>query len=367
MDDVTDFGMAAVLEVFALANSLRETLVTPPPPWRVHTVSTATSVRSANGYTIPTVPLSGSAEEAVDLADFGVLIVPAVHVLDAEVLIRRVSASESSPVLEWIARAHAHGIHVAGACTGTFFLAEAGVLDGHSATTSWWLGSAFRKRYPAVVLNERLTLCCGAMVSTAGASLCHVDLALSLIHTVSPALAEKVARCLAVGVGRAQAGHSVPEAVAQGNALIADLESWVRQHLDEQFRISDVAHELGVTERGLQRATQAELGMSPRDFVNEIRLEHATYLLHTTSLPVDVIAARVGYLNPGALRGLVRRRRGMTIAQLRATPMSWWAFSAKGGNHAQRYGSAFGPGGFDRAGSDTAPEPTPNAPVRPRV
>ncbi|WP_040834182.1 GlxA family transcriptional regulator [Nocardia brevicatena] len=323
MDDVADFGLAAVLETFALANSLRETLTTPPPPWRVHTVSTGTSVRSGNGYTIPTIPLTGGTDGDAELTDLGVLIVPAINVLDAETLIQRVSALENSPLLERIGRAHARGVHVAGACTGTFFLAEAGVLDGHSATTSWWLGPAFRKRYPAVMLNEGLTLCRGTTVSTAGASLSHVDLALSLVHTVSPALAEKAARYLVVGTGRTQAGHIVPDVMARGNSLIAAFERWIRQHLGEQLRISSAARELGVTERSLQRATQSELGMSPRDFVNDIRLEHAAFLLRTTSLSLQAVAARVGYLNPGTLRSLVRRRRGMTIAQLRATPLPW--------------------------------------------
>ncbi|MGI5221220.1 GlxA family transcriptional regulator [Nocardia sp. CA-290969] len=320
MDDVADLGLAAVLETFAVANSLRGTLAAPPPPWRVRTVSIAGSVRSGNGYTIPTVPVADPGAPCDETQGPAVLIVPAINVLDAPSLTTRISLAENSPVLELIRGAHSRGVHIAGACTGTFFLAEAGVLDGRAATTSWWLGPAFRRRYPAVALNEALTLCRTPAVTTAGASLSHVDLALSLIQLVSPALAEKAARYLVVGSGRAQAGHIVPEVMAHGNSLVAAFERWVRHRLGEQFRIAAAARELGVTERSLQRATQSELGMSPRDFVHDIRLEHAAYLLRTTSLSLEAIAARVGYLNAGTLRNLVRRRREMSIAQLRATP-----------------------------------------------
>lgn len=323
MNDVADFGLAAVLETFAVANALRETLATPPPPWRVHTVSAGRSVRSGHGYTIPTVPLAELALGTGGTGEPGVLIVPAINILEGPALVARLSAGDNPSIVDWIGRAHSSGVQLAGACTGTFFLAEAGVLDGLSATTSWWLGPAFRKRYPAVALNEGLTLCRTPTVFTAGASLSHVDLALSLIHTTSPALAEKAARYLVVGSGRAQCGHIVPEVMARDNPLIGAFERWVRQNLGERFRISTAARALGVTERTLQRATQAELGMSPRDFVHDIRLEQAAFLLRTTSLPIEAIASRVGYLNAGTLRNLVRRRRDMTIAQLRAMPVAW--------------------------------------------
>ncbi|WP_280396681.1 GlxA family transcriptional regulator [Nocardia carnea] len=323
MDGVADFGLAAVLETFALANRLRDTLATPPPPWRVSTVSTGSSVRSAGGYTVPTVALADRPDSADGSAGGGVLIVPALGVGEPQELIAHVSGAGSRPILEGIERAHHSGMQVAGACAGTFYLAEAGVLDGLQATTSWWLGPAFRKRYPAVDLDESLVVCRTATAVTAGAYLAHVDLALALIRAVSPAVAEQAARRLVLGSARAQAGHIVPEVMARGNSLIADFERWVRRNIGEQFRISAAAQQLGVTERTLQRATHAELGMSPRDFVHDIRIEHAAQLLRTTSLPLEAVATRVGYLNAGTLRNLVRRRRSMSITELRAISSAW--------------------------------------------
>ncbi|MFF3573041.1 helix-turn-helix domain-containing protein [Nocardia jiangxiensis] len=314
---VADFGFAAVLETFNMANALLPELESPPAPWRVRTASLGTSVRSAHGHLVPTTPLD-DLSGAID-----VMIIPAIGIPDAEGLVDLISAPANLPLLERISEAQQHGTHLAAACTGTFFLAEAGVLDGLAATTSWWLGPSFRRRYPRVDVHESRTLCHAKGVTTAGASLSHLDLALSLVSSVSPALAEIVARYLAIADRGPQIEYSIPEVVARGDSLVASFECWVRERVADQFAIRDAAKALGITTRSLQRATQAELGMSPRDFVDEIRLERATRLLRTTNLSVDAIAAKVGYLNAGTLRALFRRRRGRTIAEVRGSNAAW--------------------------------------------
>ncbi|MFQ6396445.1 GlxA family transcriptional regulator [Nocardia sp. KC 131] len=316
-DEVADFGLAAVLEAFGTANSLRGELEMAPEPWNVRTVSMGDQVRSAYGHLVPTTPLT-------ELSDgFELMIVPAVRVLDAEGLIEAVSAPSNRLVLERIAQARASGAHLAAACTGTFYLAESGVLDGSPATTSWWLGPAFRRRYPRIELDEGQTLCRANRLTTAGAALSHLDLALSLIAAKSPALAELASKYLVFGDRRRQIDYAIPEVIARHDSVVAGFERWVRDHIADQFSIADAAHQLGVTERSLQRATQAEIGMSPRDFVNEVRLERATHLLRSTALTVDSVSVKVGYLNAGTLRSLFRRRRGRTIAEVRSTRLSW--------------------------------------------
>jgi hypothetical protein len=59
-------------------------------------------------------------------------------------------------------------------------------------------------------------------------------------------------------------------------------------------------------------------GLSPVEFVNEIRLEEASFLLRSTPLSAVDIAARVGFSNVATLRTLARRRRGVTLREIRA-------------------------------------------------
>src|SRR5262249_58046597 len=56
-------------------------------------------------------------------------------------------------LLPWLIRQYQSGATLAASCSGTFLLAESGLLEGKPATTSWWLADAFRKRYPKVNLD----------------------------------------------------------------------------------------------------------------------------------------------------------------------------------------------------------------------
>ncbi|MEV0107743.1 AraC family transcriptional regulator [Nocardia sp. NPDC050799] len=123
--------------------------------------------------------------------------------------------------------------------------------------------------------------------------------------------------------------------VARGSSLIAGYERWVRDHLSEQFLIATAARELGVTERSLQRAPRAALGMSPKDFADDIRLDRATRLLRSGGLTVGSVAREVGCLNASALRTLARRRRGLSLAEIRTHRLPWEGDSSGSGGGAR--------------------------------
>ncbi len=311
LDNVADFGLCAIHEVLGTADTLREEIAEPPPSWTLTNVGIGTSVRTGLGHTAPTTPF----RNLTRLPD--ILIVPAVNVRQAGGLIELITSPRNRPALELVREVRAEDREIAGACTGTFFLAEAGVLDGATATTSWWLAPVFRRRYPQVDLQDGLTVCRSQRLTTAGAAVAHIDLALALLRAMSPALADLVDRHLLIGWRANQSAFAIPTTIASHDPLTAEFERWVRKNIDQPIQISAAARALAVSERTLQRATATTLGMSPMDFINEARIEQAAHLLATTDLSAAAVAAKVGYLNVSTLRTLVHRRRGMTLRELR--------------------------------------------------
>lgn len=311
VDGTSDFGLAAILEVLRTANSLRKEIDWAPEPWNLIEIGMGRQARTGAGHLVPVTPLGQLRRPP------GMLVVPGLDTKDPDEVVEHVTSSRNRPVLDMIAGAMADHVELAAACTGAFFLAEAGVLDGLTATTSWWLAARFRDRYPRVQLDEVRTVCRADGITTAGAVFAHVDLALRLVRLQSQGLADLVSRYLLIGSRPSQATFAVPVSLTLDDPRMAAFERWVRGHLGEPIQIATVAAELGLSHRTLQRLTAATVGMSPMDFVNEIRLDHATYLLRASALSVETVAHRVGYADVRTLRALIRRRRGMTIRELR--------------------------------------------------
>jgi transcriptional regulator GlxA family with amidase domain len=109
---------------------------------------------------------------------------------------------------------------IAAACTGTFVLAESGLLNGCEATTTWWLSPLFRQRYPHVKLDAHRIVVSSGSALTAGAALSHLDLALWLIRNSSPELAALVARYLVFDTRLSQSAYAISDHLAHSDPLV---------------------------------------------------------------------------------------------------------------------------------------------------
>jgi transcriptional regulator GlxA family with amidase domain len=203
------------------------------------------------------------------------------------------------------------------ACIGTFVLAEAGLLDGEEATTTWWLSPLFRQRYPRVRLDDSRILVQSNTMLTAGAALSHLDLALALIRRASPELANLTARYLVVDVRTSQSIYSIPDHLAHADPLIQRFERWARGRLAEGFSLDQAAEALRTSKRTLARRMEDVLGKSPLAFFQELRVERAVHLLKTSDSSVDQIATQVGYAGGVTLRALLRKRLGRGVSEIR--------------------------------------------------
>ncbi|MFH8889025.1 GlxA family transcriptional regulator [Streptomyces sp. NPDC017949] len=303
LDGVFDSGISALLDVLHTANALRDQLDGAPPPFDIRTVGVRRRVRTGLGHRIDTEP-------ATTAHDAGLLVLPALMERRPAALVEAVASDAHRPVRRLLAGARERGTPLASSCTGTFLLAESGVLDGLRATTSWWLAPVFRDRYRRVTLEESRMVTTSDGVTTAGAAFSHLDLALAVVGMRSPALADLVRHYLVVDDRASQAAYVIPSAMARHDPLVAAFEQWVRARIREPLSVADAARDLGVSERTLQRTTARTLGCTPVRLVQDLRLEQAEHLMRTTGLPLTAVARRVGYEGPGPLRALLRRRRG---------------------------------------------------------
>lgn len=272
-------------------------------------------VNTAQGLSVPI-------QLAYDLPTPNVVLIPALGAKMPESLEVALLRSDVREFSEYIKNWVESGATVGAACTGTFILAETGLLDGQRATTSWWLSSMFRQRYPLVELDDSIMLVNSSSFTTAGAALAHLDLALAVVRNVSPSLASLCGRYLLIESRSSQAVFMIPDHVAHTDPLVERFEQWARTNIAQRFSLTNAARAIGASERTLGRRLKSILGKSPLAYVQDLRVERAVHLLQTTNESVERIAEQVGYSDGATLRGLLRNKLGKGVRELRGRNVS---------------------------------------------
>ena len=311
IDGVFDTGLATVLDAFAIANELAAMTGLDSPRFDAVVTGVRRNVRTAHGLSVPVTAADDS--DAPDWA-----LVPAIGCkmpAPLEYALARRDVRDALAVLRAWADA---GSALAAACVGTFVLAEAGLLDGEEATTTWWLAPMFRQRYPDVKLDESRMVVRSGSVVTAGAALSHIDLALALIRQASPELASLVAKYLVIDARPSQSAYAISDHLVHADPLVERFERWARGRLDRGFSLDGAADALATSKRTLARRMKDTLGKSPLSYFQDLRVERAVHLLKTTSHSIERIAAMVGYADGVTLRTLLRRRLGRGVRELRS-------------------------------------------------
>ena len=310
LNGVFDTGLAAVLDAFGTANALAEMTGISSLRFRMRVVGLHKSITTAHGLSMPVIA-------AVRAQTPDAVVMPAILHMKQAPLLRALAGAEVRAAGAVLRKWSARGALTATACIGTFVLAEAALLDGEDATTTWWLAPLFRQRYPRVRLDESRIIVQSNAVVTAGAALSHLDLALALIRRASPELANLTARYLVVDARTSQSIYSIPDHLAKADPLIEQFERWARGRMAEGFSLDEAAKALATSKRTLARRMQSTLGKSPLAFFQDLRIERAVHLLRTGHASVDQIAAEVGYTEGVTLRALLRQKLGRGVREIR--------------------------------------------------
>jgi len=91
------------------------------------------------------------------------------------------SAVNRAPLIDWLRSRAAAAEVTTSVCTGSFLLAQAGLLDRRAATTHWGSIQRMRDAYPGLEVREHVRWVDeGAVVSSAGVS-AGIDMALHIV------------------------------------------------------------------------------------------------------------------------------------------------------------------------------------------
>jgi transcriptional regulator GlxA family with amidase domain len=227
--------------------------------------------------------------------------------------------------LAFVRAAARRGCRIASVCSGSYLLAEAGLLDGRRATTHWGRTRDFLCRYPNVKLEpDQIFVRDGAIWSSAGIS-AGIDLALAIIgEDFGEKVAKDTARQLVVYHRRA-GGQSQFSSLLELQApagRFGALLGWVREHLDLRLTVEDLADRAGMSARHFARAFIAETGLTPSKAVERLRIEAAKARVQETVVSIEQVAALTGFRDPERMRRAFIRAFGQPPQALRRASRS---------------------------------------------
>jgi transcriptional regulator GlxA family with amidase domain len=232
------------------------------------------------------------------------------------------AARADRALVDWVTTAGASARRVASVCSGTFLLAEAGLLDGRRVTTHWRRAEQLAREYPAVVVDRDPIFILDEPVWTSAGVTAGMDLALALVEDdLGPQTALAVARELVMFLRRpgSQSQFSVPlwSRQPESDAMRGVVDAI---HTDPGARhdISTLASLAGLSPRHLQRRFTHEVGLPPAAYIERVRIEAAQRALAERNDPVEAIARHCGFGTAETLRRTFHRLVGIAPSEYRA-------------------------------------------------
>jgi transcriptional regulator GlxA family with amidase domain len=223
-------------------------------------------------------------------------------------------------VLDAIRRAHARGARVMSLCTGTFALAEAGLLDGRRAATHWRWADSFRRLHPEVLLEPDVLFVDEGDLLTAAGSAAALDLGLYIWRRDHGAeIANHVSRRLVFAAHRDGGQRQfVERPVPQvRDESLAPLLTWAQERLGEPLSVADLAARARVSPATLHRRFRTQLGTTPLAWLTSERVTLACRLIERGEERLDVVAARSGLGSAANLRARLRQATGLSPSAYR--------------------------------------------------
>lgn len=279
------------------------------------------SLRSVDGQAITTPTGIGLMADGPIQADSkaNIVLLPGIYIQNGMASLLT-SLHEMRDLLPVLRQKHAQGCLLAANCSATFLLAEAGLLNGGHATTSWWLERAFKTRYPLVDLHLSEVLDEYQNIYTSGAATSYLNLAYHLVERFAGHdIAAGVAKTLLIDANRASQmpymqmlSLTLQDTQSHENLLVQRAQKWMSQHHHLPFRLPSLASHLAVSERTVIRHFQQTLNTTPASYAQNIKIDVAKRLLETTTLTLEQVAERTGYSDPSSFRRLFKRHTGLS-------------------------------------------------------
>ncbi|WP_370225395.1 GlxA family transcriptional regulator [Pararhodobacter marinus] len=226
-----------------------------------------------------------------------------------------VRTNTTPPVVNWLRKVARKGAVIGGLCTGAHTLAEAGLLENRRATIHWENRDGFLEEFTDTELTKSVFVIDGNRLTAAGGT-AAIDLVLTMIaDDHGKDLANSVADQLiytTIRTDRDIQRLSIPTRIGVRHPRLSRVIERMEQSIEEPVSPADLAEEVGMSTRQLERLFRRYLNRSPKRYYMELRLARARNLLMQTELSVINVALACGFTSPSHFSKCYRAQYGTT-------------------------------------------------------
>ncbi len=232
------------------------------------------------------------------------------------------AAMADPALIGWLSTRGPEASRICASGTGSFILAQAGLLDRHSIVTHWLMNEEFAEAFPGVeLIRDRIYVQDGKLWTSAGMG-SAVDFALALLEAdAGRDFAFRVAKRALIMLRRSGEQpqiSSVLQAQAQEGDRFDRLHEWIYANLKSDLSIERLAAHVGMSQRNFSRVYHTKMGMTPGNKVTQIRLEAAREALLHSDMRVSTIAYECGFTDEQQMRRAFLRWNGQSPSDIRA-------------------------------------------------
>jgi transcriptional regulator GlxA family with amidase domain len=229
-----------------------------------------------------------------------------------------VSGKAAPAFLDWLKNAVTRTRRMGSVCTGSFYLAHAGLLTGLRATSHWRYLQQLGKQFPDITIDPDPIFVRDGNIHTSAGIAAGIDLALALVEEdCGKDVSQQIARDLVIFVQRhadqAQLSWTLAQRMADHDP-IRQLQKWAPDHLTSLHSVADMAAHVNMSARNFARLFKIQTGMAPGTYLRQLRAEAAQRRLQETARGLKKVASEVGF---GSTKSLQRVRQDSSVVRKR--------------------------------------------------
>jgi len=302
-EDANLSAVAGAIDLFTAANWCFE-LSGKPPAFKLELVSEKVKNIQLN---TPAQFICNTTMEEVTQADL--IIVPGFIGDDRAIL------KKNSAVINWIKEMNRCGTEVASLCVGSFFLAEAGLLNGKTATSHWAVANDMQLRYPLIKVKSDKIITDEGGVYTGGGAFASLKLMLYLIEKFcGRETALWVSKRYSIDMDQVSQAHfAVFTGQHQhGDEEILKSQAHIEQNYSTDISIDEVSALVNTGKRNFIRRFKAATNNTPIEYLQRVRIEAAKKVLEDKDWTLNEVMDATGYKDMKTFRTIFKRIAGLS-------------------------------------------------------